>query len=351
MPCVFSHPPRGSEGTLTDLDLDLDKNATCTSYVQTLRSPPLRAKLPTATPTPVSTSYPSPLGGTSEATACLFLLANRDARPPDRMISNSNARYSGADVTALSNVDSSGAVGDPQVTSVSSKGVGSSDGAVQQRSQRSLPSVYSKARSISNSHGSRVAGAQSEKSTSKHRSISSQGSRHSASGASSNASGGGAYASQEKSLRQIIEDVAEETGPGEFVGPANAGMGDWCDLPCSILPQLAWADPNKAPTVVGEDLANGDLEAPSVLSEEKEGADALNCDGDKVPTDDGMSHYKSECKFLKNSTIDARSVGEISEITNKWSRGFRPGTRWVRKPLKTNEEEEPATPGTDIDTI
>lgn len=267
------------------------------------------------------------------------------------MISNSNARYSGADVTALSNVDSSGAVGDPQVTSVSSKGVGSSDGAVQQRSQRSLPSVYSKARSISNSHGSRVAGAQSEKSTSKHRSISSQGSRHSASGASSNASGGGAYASQEKSLRQIIEDVAEETGPGEFVGPANAGMGDWCDLPCSILPQLAWADPNKAPTVVGEDLANGDLEAPSVLSEEKEGADALNCDGDKVPTDDGMSHYKSECKFLKNSTIDARSVGEISEITNKWSRGFRPGTRWVRKPLKTNEEEEPATPGTDIDTI
>ena len=208
-------------------------------------------------------------------------------------------------------------------------------------------------------------GSKAGASGSKPRSISSKGSRHThVSGASSNVKSNvsrSAHAPRRRSeepLGKIIEDVAEETEPNELaphVDQANAGASEWYNQPCAIFPQLACVDPVDP---ADGDLAGGDLEAssePFALGSRKhalsgeccsqlervECDDALQCDENAAPA----AADESECKFLKNSTIDARSLAEISEISHGWPLGFRfhPSSRWGSRFLKANEEDEPIT--------
>ena len=235
---------------------------------------------------------------------------------------NSDARYSGADAAA-------------------GAGIRVDDGVAELRTQTSLLSEESKAHSIA-SHGlGIVAGAQPEKSTS-------------IAGCGGDCACAPLPSNGEESPKQIIDAAAEETGPKELGGPVTAGVDKLCDLSCSVLQKfMSWTARKRTENLY---IADGDIETPDetpneppvsdwkpVRSGEKgdECADALTRD----------SQLTSECKFLKNSTIDARSVGEISEITRERPRGFLPSTRLGRKPLKTHEEEEPGTPGTDIATI
>ena len=220
-------------------------------------------------------------------------------------------RYSDDDTAPLSNVDSSGAPGGQPATS-----------APEVAQQRSPGGVLG----------------------SKPRSISSKGSRHTRVSGSSNSANGSARASppaREESPVQIVEGAAEETN--ELDGPADAGASEWYSQPCAIWPQLTCADPNQISVAVDDDLVDGGPRASNGP------AGALNCGGNTALAAD-ESHFKSECKFLKNSTIETRSLAEVSEISHGWPRGFRPSP-WGRRSLKTAEDEEPVTPGTDMDTI
>ena len=247
---------------------------------------------------------------------------------------NSDARYSGADAAPGAGILNVGSLGSVPATSVD-------DGVSELRTQTSLLSEESKANSIA-SHGlGIVVGAQPEKSTS-------------IAGCGGDCACAPLPSNGEESPKQIIDAAAEETGPKELGGPVTAGVDKLCDLSCSVLQKfMSWTARKRTENLY---IADGDIETPDetpneppvsdwkpVRSGEKgdECADALTRD----------SQLTSECKFLKNSTIDARSVGEISEITRERPRGFLPSTRLGRKPPRTHEEEEPGTPGTDIATI